>query len=281
MSFAPVLPLGGIAGWALLQRVESDQRAAFARRPDMTRDAERFAAEIGRADTAAKLVSDRRLLSVALAAFGLESEIDKGALIRKALESDPNDRTSFAARMVDPRYRQLAAAFGYGDPLRGPQVAREGFADAILARFRDRRYEAAVGEADPSMRLALNARRELAAYARSADPDRAAWFALMGDRPVRQVVEKAFGLPSDFGKLDVDRQRDVLRARTRDLFGDGSLAVFADPARIETLIRRFLAREAALSGPTAATPGAAAVALLGGGGLGAAGTRNLVLSLLS
>lgn len=280
MSFTPVIPLGGVSGWALLQRIETSQRAAFDRRPDVTRDLAYFRSNIGGADSAAKLVADRRLLTVALTAFGLEGEIGKRALIRRVLESDPADRTSLAGRMIDPRYKAFAEAFGYGLS-EGTAVGAPGFADRIAASFRERRFETAVGQSDPSLRLALNARRELAAYANSRDPNGAAWFSVLGDVPLRKVVETAFGLPDSFSQLDVDRQRDELRTRMRAQFGDPSLAALANPANLDTLIRRFLAREAAAAGPSLNTPGATALVLLGGGaGLGSIGASNLFQSRL-
>ena len=264
-GFQPIVPLGGVLGWRLLERTEEAQRAAFARGPALARDLAYFRDNVAGADTAAKLVADPRLLRVALGAFGLEEEANKQALIRRVLESDPSDPTGFARRLVDPRYRRLAAAFGYGD-LFGPRVARPGFAAEIAAAHEERRFEAAVGEADPAMRLALNARREIARYADAADPDGAAWFQVMGDRPMRAVFDAAFGLPASFSQIGIDQQREVLRDRNRRLFGDSSLAVFKDPAKVDELIRRFLVRDAAGRGPSAATRGMAALTVLQSGG---------------
>lgn len=278
MSFRPVIPLGGVSGWTLLKRAEADQRASFERRPDVARLSAAFEARIGSVGSAAELVADRELLQVALGAFGLEAEIGKRAFIRRALESDPSDPRSFVNRLVDARYRKLASAFGFGAAT-GPETGRAGFGARIGQAFRERAFEVAVGESDPGLRLALNARRELAAYARGRDPDGAGWFALLGDRPVRRVVEAAFGLPEGFGRLEIDRQRDELRSRMRAEFGDGGLAVFRNPDAVEKVIRRFLIRDATASGPSASTPGMAALSLLGGG-LGPAGARNLFLSAL-
>ena len=278
MSFRPAIPLAGVGGWALLQRVEAGQREVFERRPDVAREAERFAARIGEVTTAEALVRDRRLLSVALGAFGLEAEIDKRALLRRVLESDPADPESFANRLVDRRYREIAAAFGFGAP-GGPETVRPGFAARIVDAYKARAYETALGESDPAMRLALNARRELAEIAAAPTAETSGWFTVLGDRPLRRVVEGAYGLPDAFARLDVDRQREILETKTRDLFGKADPTVFADPDTVDALIRRFLAREAAAAGPVPTTPGATALALLTGGGLGAGGSRNLLLSL--
>ncbi len=47
-----------------------------------------FEANIGKVETAADLVGDRRLLKVALGAFGMDGEIDKRAFLRKVLEEE-------------------------------------------------------------------------------------------------------------------------------------------------------------------------------------------------
>lgn len=276
MSFRPTIPLSGIGGWQLLKRVEGGQREVFARRPDVARNAEAFIAGIGDVRSPEALLQDRRLLEVALGAFGLEEEIGKRAFIRRALESDPFDPQSFVGRLVDVRYKRMAEAFGFGSPF-GPETSRPGFAARIADAYRERAFEKALGESDPALRLALNARRELAAYGAREGSDAAGWFALLGDRPVRRVLEGALGLPTSFGQLDVDRQRDEMRSRTRDLVGDDRLSAFADPDVVETVIRRFLAREAASSGPSATTPGVAALTVLGSG-FGPSASRGLVLS---
>ena len=69
------------------------------------------------------------------------------------------------------------------------------------------------------MRLALNFRREI------ADPSPPATAAAGTRSSARsrcaQVVEKAFGLPSQFSQIDIDQQRDTLRKTARPLFGIG------------------------------------------------------------
>jgi hypothetical protein len=273
MSFQPSIPLGGIAGWRFLQRTEAAQAAAFARGPQITREIAHFAERIGGVTSAEALVADRRLLQVALGAFGLEGEIDKKAFLRKVLESNTLDPRSPASRLTNPAFRAVAAAFGFGDP-GGPRTADPGFAERIAAQYRARQFEVAVGAVDDDMRAALNFRREIAAYA--ARTGEGVWFEILGSPPLRRVFEKAFGLPKEFGKLDVDRQREILRDRTRATFGEGGLAVLRDPANVERLIMRFLARAQVEAGPPAGAPGSTALALLQGATGGAEGLFSLL-----
>ena len=71
MSFQPIILGPGLVGWQFLQRSYESQFEAFNKTPQLKRDASYFLDEIGNVNTAQELVSDRKLLTVALGAFGL------------------------------------------------------------------------------------------------------------------------------------------------------------------------------------------------------------------
>lgn len=279
MSFAPLLPAGGVVGFRLLAATEPAQRAAFERQPEITRDVAYFTNKIADVRTAEDLVADQRLMRVALGAFGLDEEIDKAAFMRKILAEGSEDQDAFANRLVDPRYKRFARAFGFGDTL-GARTADVGFASAITEAYQERQFEIAVGEQNDSLRLALNFRREIRTFATSSDPAGAAWFSAMGDLPVREVLEGALGFPSGASQLDIDRQRDEFRDLNSKTFGSNSLAVFEDPANVDKAITRFLARRSIEEGPSANTPGFAALTLLSSQatGVGSIGLQNILIS---
>ena len=278
MSFQPTIPLPGIAGWRFLERTQASQQAAFEKGPELTRDIAYFEEKIAGVTSAAELVADRRLLKVALGAFGMESEIDKKAFVRKVLEESTSDPASLANRLTDKSWLKLAKAFGFGDP-GGGRIGEVGFAAKIVAAYKTRAFEAAVGEADNSMRLAMNFRHEIAELAAQGE-DGASWFTILGSKPLRQVFEKAYGLPEEFGQIDIDQQREVLADKTGRLFAGDTVAVFKDPEAIEKVITRFLARAQVEAGPTATTPGAGALTLLRNAtASGSQGLLNLIASL--
>lgn len=74
MSFQPLLPLTGYAGWQFLQSTLETQQARFAENPENARDREYFKENIGKITSAEDLVSDYRLLRVALGAYGLSDD---------------------------------------------------------------------------------------------------------------------------------------------------------------------------------------------------------------
>jgi hypothetical protein len=72
---------------------------------------ERLREAAGRITDIEGLLRDRRTLRVVLEAFGLETEIDKRATLRRVLTEDPAERASLVNRLPDPRWRAFAEAF--------------------------------------------------------------------------------------------------------------------------------------------------------------------------
>ncbi len=257
--FVPLVPFGGFVGWKVFERTAERQFTAFAKSPELQRDLAYFREKIGAVASADALVADRRLLNVALGAFGLETEISKRAIIRRVLEQPPADPQSFANRLNDPRWRAFARTFGFAGG--APPFSSAGFQREVEARYAERSFERAVGESDANIRLALNFRREVKTIAEGASVDRAGWFQILGQQPLRRVVEAAFGLPASFANLDVDRQRAILEERAEQAFGKRSAAAFASAEAVDATLRRFFLSEAAQSAPTTGR-GATALSLL-------------------
>lgn len=278
MAFAPVVPLGWLAGLRFIDRTYDAQFGTFSRSPDIQREIDYFLEKAGQAATAADLVADRRLLKVALGAFGLEDEVDKRAFIRKVLDDGTLDRKALANRLADPAWAEFSRTLGYGD-LGGLLMVR-GVREDIAAKYRERQFERAVGDVDLDMRLALSFRRQIREIAADPNTSQSGWFKIMGSQPLRRVFETAFGLPAAFGKVDIDRQRAQLGERTERLFGSSSPAVFQSGENVERLLRRFLAASQAQNGPGSGAPGMAALTLLRTGGLGNAARTNLFASRL-
>ncbi|SEO07147.1 Protein of unknown function [Salinihabitans flavidus] len=239
MSFQPILPGGGLVGWAFLQRTMAEQKAAFENTPAISRDTDHFKEKIGGIKTAEDLVDDRRLLRVALGAFGLQDDIDNRFFVRKLLEEGTLKQDSLANRMADKRYVAFVKAFGFGD-FDTPRTQLSTFGAEIVGKYRDRAFEVAVGEQEEPMRLALNAARELEDLANSSVSDNAKWFTIMGAPPLRSVFETALGLPASFGQIDLDQQLETLRSKTQRMTGNGEISQFADPEKREDLIQRFM-----------------------------------------
>lgn len=142
MIFQPVIVGPGLAGWNFLQATYDSQFEAFNRDPVLKRDTEYFAEKIGDVFTPQELVADRRLLSVALGAFGLSDDLNSQAFILKILEDGTGDpsalanrrpttatvnsptllvlvRARFQKRLMKPKWRILSTCFR-NNPLKLP-----------------------------------------------------------------------------------------------------------------------------------------------------------------
>ena len=242
MSFTPALPLTGYAGWAFLKRTAATQQSALNAQPEAKRDEVYFREKIGKINTAAELVSDRRLLKVALGAFGLEADINSKAFIQKILEGGTLKDGSLANRLADKQYQKLSAAFGFGD-FKTPRSKLSDFPDKILSAYKTRSFEVAVGTQNGDLRLALNAERELQEIsAKTTSSNDARWFTVLGSTPLRKVFEKALGLPASFAALDIDKQLEMMKDKAKSQLGSDQMAELTNAASMEKLLRRFLIR---------------------------------------
>jgi len=240
MTFQPILPASGLVGWKFLERTYEAQTKSFMSSATITRDTEYFAENVGKVETANDLVSDRRLLRVALAAFGLEDDLRNTYFVQKILEEGTLNPASLANKMSDSRYAALSEAFGFD--LGIPKSKISNFSDSIIEKYRSRQFETAIGEKDQNMRLALNAQRELAEIATNSDSEKVRWFQIMGNAPLRSVMEIALGLPDSFAQIDLDQQLDVFGEKAETQLGIESLSDLSDSNTMNKLIERFLLR---------------------------------------
>jgi len=261
VTYQPVIPLAGFAGWAFLERTRDVQQDAFNQSNSIRRDTDAFKERISGITTAEALMGDRQLLSVALGAFGLDEDISNKFFIRKVLEEGTISSESFANKLADKRYFELAKAFGFD--LKPPNTKLGGFADKIIKSFETRQFEAAIGQTQPDIRLVMTLQRELPQLADRSLSEDGKWFTIMGNPPLRTAFERAFNLPVSVGALDIDRQLSIFKERAAAWFGSDDVSQFSDPERLDALTKRFFASTESTTATTnTSTRGSAALALL-------------------
>ncbi len=261
MTYQPVIPYGGMAGWAFLQRTQEAQQDAFEKSPVIQRDTDYFLENIGKIDTAEDLVNDRRLLSVALGAFGLDEDIDSKYFIRKVLEDGTLDPEALSNKLADKRYLDFSQAFGFGD-YGIPRTKVSDFATEIVDAYKERQFEIAVGNQDTDMRLVMSLERDLGAIVGKDTSDAGKWYSVMGNTAMRSVFETAFSLPSSFATLDVDDQLVRFQEKAEAYFGDSSVDQFSNPEKLEELSRLYLAKSQLNNGIGTLSGGSIALTLL-------------------
>lgn len=244
MGYTPVVPLSGVAGWRFLQRTEATQKSAFDSSAEMQKDVTYFAEKIGSITSAADLVSDRRLLKVALGAFGLGDKIDAKAFIRKVLEDG-----DFASRLTDPAYSKLAAAFDFGNA--GVVEARTsgaGFAAKITDAYKTKAAPEGAGDGSG---VSADVEADVKYFAGKIGKITSA-AELVADQRLLKVALGAFGLGDKIGEkafirqlleqgtegnaLLAARRPDPAYAKLVEAFG------FADTAESQTASPGFAAK---------------------------------------
>ena len=240
MSFQPVIPLSGLGGWSFLQRTKERQEASFSQTPLLQRDTAYFRETIGKITTAEELVNDRRLLRVAIGAFGLQDALDSRALLRQVIEGGTEDPRSLANRFSDKRFLSLAKGFAHLAKGAAPASAPRDLVDKVITAYTQREFQIAVGNQNETMRFALALQSDLPELVESYGSDRARWFALLGNPPLRKVLETTLGLPKEFGMLDIDEQLKRMTRLVQNRFGTSDLKEIANSGVLEDLTKRFM-----------------------------------------
>jgi hypothetical protein len=216
--------IGGLAALSVVERQGAALQERFNTRRDVAADMDRFRQRAAEVPDVEALLKDRRTLTVVLEAFQLESEIDKRAMLRKVLTEDPAAEGSLVSRLSDPRWKQFAQAFaGRTDQ----PLADTALVDRIVGGALTNRFEKEMGEDNPGLREALYFRR-MAANVTSIPQ-------LMSDRALATVARGALGMPSQFGLLEYEQQRDRLAKRL-------DVADLQDPKAVSRMVQRYVAQ---------------------------------------
>lgn len=259
--FQPVIPATGLAGWRFLQQTYDKQFEAFTQSAQLDRDTTYFRETIGTITSAQDLVSDRRLMTVALGAFGLQDDIDSKAFIQKILEEGTTADDALANRFADPRYRELSEAFGFG-PGEFLKTGQATFAEIVISKFEASSFEIATGEQDEAMRIALYAQRDLPSLVAEESSNDTKWFTILGDPPMRQLFEKALNLPASIGQIDIDQQLGIFKDRAQAILGTDQISELGDEEMQQNLITRFVIRDQIDSFSSGLSSGSIALTLL-------------------
>ena len=142
MTYNVQLGSGGYLGWKILERTADRQRAAFEKSTEIQSSRDYFANYLAKIENADDLVSDYKLLKVALRAFGLDGDIRNRAFIKKVMEADPDDKNSIVNRLTDKRYLELNQAFNFGSEAVNQKVDVQTVSALYLARS----FEKSIGE---------------------------------------------------------------------------------------------------------------------------------------
>ncbi|MGP2493657.1 DUF1217 domain-containing protein [Mesorhizobium sp. PUT5] len=161
-----------------------------------------FNANIGKVTSISDLMSDKRLLTFAMAAFGLDAKTEPSATVRAMLAGGVSDPASPANQLSDKRYAAFVRAFDFAQ-----------YGSATTTRD-------AVTQAVPAL------------YLQSSDPENAYFRAnigkvksvndLLSDKRLLSYAMSAYGL--DAKTVSVDRVRTMLTGGVSDPYSPANLS---------------------------------------------------------
>ncbi len=174
--------------------------SAVASKGAVASDTTYYKENIGKVTTVDEFMDDYRLYSYAMKAYGLEDMTYAKAFMKKVLESDLSDSSSFANTLSDDRYSQFASAFKFvGEDATAQTSVQQS---SLLAE-----YESSFDEETDSIAEATD-------YYDASINDVTSVDDLLGSTKLRNYVLEAFGLSTDYTSTSF--LRDVLTSDVDD-----------------------------------------------------------------
>jgi hypothetical protein len=258
--------MAGVASSYLIfksyEKSADKQFEKFKDQPQIEKAIEYFKQKAPTIKTVDDFFKDRKLLEVALNAYGLEGDINYMGRLKRILTSDPKDKDSLVNRMRDPRYAEMTEAFKFAS-LGTTKLGMQSFLQEVTEKFQRNQFEKSLGNGDPAL-------REAAYFRRMASKMNSVWDVL-GDKVMRQVVTTTLGLPDQVVNQSIDKQGQLVTDKI-------DIAKFKDPKWVDQFLEKYLIKkDAQRAGATVGTvPAKNAVA----GQLFANAGGNSLLSML-
>ena len=279
MVYQPVIPLTGYGGWKFLESTFDKQLEGFTDSARVKNDRQYFQDKMSAPIAMEDFLSDKRLLRISLTAFDLGGEEWKVGFIRHVMEEKADPDSNFLTRLNNQAYTNFANTFAITDgniSLSADTIATLSD-DFELASFRS-----AVGDVDNNMKLSLNYKAKIGDLVREESSDSANLYRILGDVPVRTVLETALNLPSSWQKLDVDQQADILKERMLSVFSISKVTDLTTEDVMDKVIQRFHTMDSIANGQASLSSGSVALTLLNNAaGFGSTASQNLFLSIVS
>ncbi|PTM40667.1 DUF1217 domain-containing protein [Bosea sp. 124] len=178
---------------------KSLERAAA--KPQTANETEYYLKHISEIKSIDDFMSNDRLYRYAMKAMGLEEMTYAKGLIRKVLAEGIDGSKTFANKLSDPRYKELATTFNF---------ARYGSATTsfdrtqkpLTERYVRQAFEEEQGSQNENVRLALYFERKASGLTNA--------FQVLADPALLKVVQTALGIPSSTSMIPIDQQAAMI-----------------------------------------------------------------------
>ena len=192
-----------------------------------------YQANIGKVTSADQLISNYRLLSYALQAYGLGDQINNKALIKKVLEQGATKANALANTLPNANWKRFATAFNFSATATSAPNSKTSVATTVTG-YDEQQLEADQGASNPGVQLAL--------YFQRVAPTVKDGYSVLADKNLLQVVQTIFNLPPTASAAQLDKEAVAIGklAPVKDL---------QDPAKLKKLVERFTATYDSKYGP--------------------------------
>ena len=178
------------------------------------RDKAYYDQNIGKVTSVDQFLGNYKLYSYAMKAYGLEDQINAKGIMKKVLQSDLTDSSSFANKLSDQRYRDFAAAFNFNSDTT-PTAQSTSQTERLVEAYAER--------VDTSAPIAAKAtsyyQQNIGALSSSSDP----MGDFVADRGLLDVGLRAAGF-TDPSAISSDYAKSILTGEVQN--GDASWATF-------------------------------------------------------
>jgi hypothetical protein len=203
-----------------------------------------YQANIGNVTSIGQFVSNYRLLSYAMNAYGLGDQINNKALITKVLQQGTTSSTALANTLENPAWKAFAAAYNFSATGSSAPTSSASAATTV-ADYQESQLEENQGATDPGVQLAL--------YFKRVAPTVSSGYSILGDENLLKVVQTAFNLAPTVSASQIDAEA----ASVSKLVPASTLT---DPTKLNQLIEKFTAAYDAKYGPASTDVGGLTVA---------------------
>ncbi|WP_420403851.1 DUF1217 domain-containing protein [Nisaea sp.] len=203
-SASSSFPTTAVAAFAKYKKDPVAARTEFYNRADVQKSITNFQASSEKLTKLDDLLKDRATLEFVLTAFGLESEIGNPGKLKAIFNSDNDDPNSYANRLADPRYAELAKFFNVGKEGVSKFKSEEAQTE-VIDKYLTNAFEISLGNENPAAREAVYFLRRINEVDSSVE--------ILGDIALRSIVTTALGLPPQIANQSVLRQEALLDAK--------------------------------------------------------------------
>ncbi|QFU17657.1 DUF1217 domain-containing protein [Microvirga thermotolerans] len=209
--------------YQLISRDIQKSLARVAAEPVTAREVKYYLENIEKVKSIDDFLGNHRLYAFAMKAYGLEDMTYAKAFMRKVLTEGVSDKSSFANRLADERYKEFAKVFDfktYGETTTTFERARQGTVDNYIRQS----LEISAGQEDAGVRLAL--------YFERKAPGINSPYDILADPALLQVVQTALNIPETASGGGIDAQAAMIEHKL-------DIDSLSDPEKVKRFLQRF------------------------------------------